>query len=77
MDKTLYFITLIAWVGSIFCSIKTIALIAWDYEYNQTNIGKLERLLDEMKGFHKTFKLKYNPYVAVGSIIWLITYYFG
>ena len=77
MDKLQYFITLIAWVGSIFCSLKTIVLIIFDHKYNQTKIGKVEKLLDEMKGFHKTFKLEYNPYIAIGSIIWLITYYFG
>jgi len=33
--------------------------------------------MDEMKGYHKTFKLKYNPAVAVISIIWLVVYYFG
>jgi len=77
MDKILYFITLAAWIGSIFCSVKTIALTIWDHQYNQTNRGKLERLMDEMKGYHKIFKLKYNPAVAVISIIWLVVYYFG
>jgi hypothetical protein len=76
MDKVQYFITLAAWVGSIFFSFKTILLIVFDYKYNQTTYGKLEKLLDEMKGFEKTFKLKYNPAAAVVSIIWLIVYYF-
>ena len=77
MDKILYFVTLAAWVGLIFCSIKTIFLTIFDYQYNATNRGKLERLMDEMKGYHKTFKLKYNPAVAAISIIWLVVYYFG
>jgi hypothetical protein len=62
MDKVQYFITLMAWVGAIFCSIKTVALTVWDYEYNNTPRGKLEKLMDNMN--------------AVVCIIWLVVYYF-
>lgn len=77
MDKTQYFITLAAWIGFIFFTSKTLVLMIAKYEYNNTPDGKAQRLVDKLEGLQRTFKVEYNPYFAVISIIWLITYYFG
>jgi hypothetical protein len=77
MDKTQYFITLAAWVGAIFFTIKTFVIMLADYEYNHTSHGRLKKAFDNIAGYHRTFKLKYNPSIAVGCFIWLVVYYFG
>lgn len=67
-----YFITCLAWVFACWYSLKTFMCFVAAFEYES---NKIQQSLDYIKGIERTFPVKYYPFVALISIVWLITYY--
>jgi len=69
------FLLILAWVFFVISSI--VLFLKWiSHMYYNSDMNKLGRITDQLRGVKYTFPVKFWPYVLIFCICFLISYYY-